>query len=408
MSINYRLLAASLFLAAPAAWAQSVAGLWDATINFNGSEIPFKFEISGSGSDVKGWFFNGEDREISNSGKLENGNLVLNFDSYLAKLTATVKDGVIDGEYGPMLKKTYAVHMTRAIATKPQSNVSAPAVAGQWDLIGVQSSKGEKAWKLILRQQGGEVSGAILRVDGDTGTLSGSYKDGQFVLSAFSGARPALMLLKPNSDGTLDVSLSALHGFNEMKAVRPEEALAKGLPQPTDPEKHTSVKDPSQPFNFSFPDLKGNLVSNTDARFRGKVVLINITGSWCPNCHDEAPFLAAMYDKYHSQGLEVVALNFEEADQLKDPTRLRAFIKEYGIKYTVLLCGETDSAKTKLTQAVNWDAWPTTFFVGRDGLVRSVHAGFPSPGSGELYKQAKDEFTAKVEKLLAENETSHK
>ena len=347
--ISRHLFAASLLLLAPAAWAQSVAGLWDATINFNGTDIPFKFEISGDGANVKGWFFNGDDREVSNSGKLENGSLVLNFDSYLAKLTATVKDGVLDGEYGPMLKKNYAVHATLASkkAAKAQSKVAAPAVAGEWNLIGVASSKGEKAWRLILRQSGADVSGAILRVDGDTGTLTGTFKDGQFVLSAFSGARPALLLLKPASDGTLDVSLSALHGFNEMKAVRPEEARAKGLPQPTDPNTHTTVKNPNEPFPFSFPDLKGNIVSNTDARFRGKVVLINVTGSWCPNCHDEAPFLAGLYDKYHSQGLEIVALSFEEADQLKDPTRLRAFIKEYGIKYTVLLGGETDSAKDK-------------------------------------------------------------
>lgn len=393
-----------LFLA-PAVWAQSVAGLWDATINFNGTEIPFKMGLSGDGTHVKGWFFNGDDREVSNAGKLENGSLVLNFDSYLAKLTATVKNGVIDGEYGPILKKNYPIH---AVPAKPgtTSGASGPAIAGQWDLINVNSSKGEKAWHLILRQSSSGISGAILRVDGDTGTLTGSYQDGKFVLSHFSGSRPALLILKPASDGTLDVSLSGLHGFSEMKAVRPEEARAKGLPEPTDPDKHTTVKDPSQPFPFSFPDLNGKIVSNTDPRFRGKVVLINITGSWCPNCHDEAPFLAGLYDKYHGQGLEVVALSFEEADQLKDPVRLRAFIREYGIKYTVLLGGETESAKAKLTQAVNWDAWPTTFFVGRDGLVRGAHAGFPSPGSGDLYKQEKEKFVAEVEKLLAENQTS--
>jgi thiol-disulfide isomerase/thioredoxin len=401
-----RLLAASLLLFAPAAFAQNVAGMWDATINFNGAEIPFKMELSGNGSSVKGWFFNGDDREISNRGNLANGSLTLNFDSYLAKLTATVKDGAIDGEYGPILKKNYPIHAVRASAKKPQAAADAPSIGGQWDLLNVASSKGEKAWRLILRQSGSDISGAILRVDGDTGTLSGSYKDGKFVLSHFSGSRPALLILKPAADGTLDVSLSALHGFNEMKAVRPEEARAKGLPEPTDPDKHTTVKDPNQPFAFSFPDLNGHVVSNTDSRFRGKVVLINITGSWCPNCHDEAPFLASVYDKYKSQGLEIVALNFEEADQLKDPTRLRAFIKEYGIHYTVLLGGETESAKEKLTQAVNWDAWPTTFFVGRDGRVRGAHAGFPSPGSGELYRQTKDQFVAEVEKLLAENQTS--
>jgi thiol-disulfide isomerase/thioredoxin len=401
-------LAAILCALAPTAFAQSVAGMWDATITYNGTEIPFKMGLSGTGSNVKGWFFNGDDKEISNAGKLEQGKLVLDFDSYLAKLTATVKDGVIDGEYGPILKKMCAIHAVRATSAEPKATANAPSVGGQWDLQNVASSKGEKAWRLILRQNGSAVSGAILRVDGDTGTLTGSYRDGKFVLSHFSGSRPALLILKPASDGTMDVSLSALHGFNEMKAVRPETARAKGLPAPTDPDTHTTVKDASKGFPFSFPDLQGHVISNTDAKFRGKVVVINVTGSWCPNCHDEAPFLAQMYDKLHSQGLEVVALNFEEADQLKDPTRLRAFIKEYGIHYTVLLGGETDSAKEKLTQAVNWDAWPTTFFVGRDGTVRGVHAGFPSPGSGELYKEAKEKFTSTVEKLLAENQTSSK
>jgi thiol-disulfide isomerase/thioredoxin len=129
---------------------------------------------------------------------------------------------------------------------------------------------------------------------------------------------------------------------------------------------------------------------------------VNITGSWCPNCHDEAPFLAEVYRKYRAQGLEIVALSFEEADQLKDPTRLRAFLARYGIEYTVLLGGTTDEAPAKLSQALNWDAWPTTFFLGRDGRVRKVHTGFPSKASGDLYTQATREFTEQVEHLLAE------
>ena len=73
------------------------------------------------------------------------------------------------------------------------------------------------------------------------------------------------------------------------------------------------MKDPTEPFRFSFPDLSGKIVSNTDDRFRGKVVIVSISGSWCPNCHDEAPFLVELYRKYHGQGLEVVSLSFEEA-----------------------------------------------------------------------------------------------
>jgi thiol-disulfide isomerase/thioredoxin len=395
----------SVIALAPLAGAESIAGLWNATINVNGTEIPFKIEFSGNGPEIKGWFFNGKQHENSTGGTFENGSLVLNFDSYASVLKATIKDGALDGEY-VQRGKALPIHAVRATKTAASSE-KAPDISGLWYLEDVNSSKkGEKAWQFIVEQHGAEVSGAILRIDGDTGTLTGNYKDGKFVLSHFSGARPALIVVTPQSDGTLHLELSGQHHEGVITGVRPEQARAKGLAEPVDANEHTGVNDPAQPFTFIFPDLNGNVVSNPDTRFRNKVVLINITGSWCPNCHDEAPFLAALYDKYHAQGLEIVALSFEEPEQLANPTRLRAFIKEYGIHYTVLLGGETSSAKEKLAQARDWDSWPTTFFVGRDGLVKGAHAGFPSPGSGELYKKETAEFVAEVERLLAENPPS--
>ena len=87
----------------------------------------------------------------------------------------------------------------------------------------------------------------------------------------------------------------------------------------------------------------------------------------------------------------------------QEPVRLRAFVKKYEIDYTVLMAGDWEQATGKLAQMANFNAWPTTFFIGRDGLVRGAHAGFPSSGSGELFTKAKEEFEARVEKLLAEN-----
>jgi thiol-disulfide isomerase/thioredoxin len=395
----------ALVAIAPAAVAQSLDGLWDATITFNGQAIPFRLQIAGEGPNLKGWLFNGEDKVVASGASFQNGSLVLNFDSYAAKLEAKLQDGELVGQYGPMLKKTYPVTAQRHKA-EPSSSASAPSINGLWE-VAVKSSKGEQAWRLIVQQKSASnVSAAILRVDGDTGALTGGYKDGKFVLSHFSGGRPALMVLTPGADGTLAIDMTDLHGTSQLSATRPDVARAKGLAPPTDPDHHTTVKDASQPFQFSAPDLNGKIVSNTDARFQGKVVLVNITGSWCPNCHDEAPFLAELYRKYHSQGLEVVALSFEEEDQLKNPARLRAFMKEYGIDYTVLLGGTPDERDAKLTQPVNLNSWPTTFFLGRDGRVRFVHAGFPGPASGELYRQAAHEFYSQVESLLAENHTA--
>ena len=396
---------AALVAWAPAARAGSIAGLWNATVSVNGTEIPFKIEFSGDGAGVKGWFFNGEAREISTSGSFENGTLVLRFDGYLSVLKATVTNGVLVGEYSPRRGDALPIHAVRWVP-QASSKVKAPDISGLWYLEGVSSRKhGEKAFQFFVQQHGAEVTTAILRVDGDGGTLTGSYQDGKFVLSHFSGARPSLVVITPEADGTLSVDQKS-QGGTILTAVRPEQARAKGLDVPVDSDLHTAVKDPTKPLAFAFPDLDGKLVSNTDERFRGKVLLINITGSWCPNCHDEDEFLPQLYNKYRAQGLEIVALDFEEPEQLADPVRLKALVKQNGTKYTVLLAGETGSAKEKLAQAEGWDAWPTTFFVGRDGLVKRVHAGFPSPGSGELFNQTKEEFIAEIERLLAANQTS--
>ena len=110
-----------------------------------------------------------------------------------------------------------------------------------------------------------------------------------------------------------------------------------------------------------------------------------------------------LYRKYHNKGLEIVDLSFEDADELKNPARVRAFIKRYGIEYPVLLAGETSELNAKLPQAVNLNTYPATFFLGRDGCVRSVHAGFASVAMGDFHVRLKEEVTSLVERLLSEN-----
>lgn len=379
-----------------------MAGTWQGTVTVNGAEIPFRFELSGGGATVKGTFFNGDERFTSTSGKLDNGALELKWDYLASKLTAKISGDTIEGVYDRKRSKPMPFKAHKGLDAVAQGD--APVIDGVWIVEGVDSSKGEKAWTFIVVQKGPRAAASLLRVDGDTGTLTGSYRDGKFVLSHFSGQRPSRFDVSLNADGTLTI----VEGKRTMTAVRPEIAQARGLAEPADPTRHTGVKDPNEPFRFAFHDLSGNLVSNTDARFQGKVVLLDVFGSWCPNCHDEAPFLEEVYRKYHDRGLEIVGLDFEEADQLQDPTRLRAFLARYGIDYTVLLCGTTDQAKDKLSQAENWDAWPTTFFLGRDGRVRAVHTGFPSKASGELFTKAKEEFIAQVEQLLNESSISRR
>jgi thiol-disulfide isomerase/thioredoxin len=387
-----------LWFVAQIAFGQSLTGRWDAVIKNNGTEIPFRFEIQEQSSGVTGSFFNGDEAFASTSGRFDETSLVLNWDYYAAKLEAKYQDGVLQGTYVRSSRQRGGPVSFVARRHVPKGAAAVgPSISGTWE-IPAKSSKGESTWRLIVQQSSADVSAGILRVDGDTGAYTGSFRDGKFVLSHFDGLRSGLMEITPLSDGTLRVT----EANNTLTAVRPLEAREKNLPAPTDPNLHTRVKDPQAGFPFRFPDLSGKTVSNEDSRFKSKVLLVNISGSWCPNCHDEAPFLAQLYKKYRALGLEIVTLSFEEEDQLKDPVRLRSFVKKYGIEYPVLLGGEPSEASSKLSQAENWNTWPATFFLDRHGKVRFIHAGFPSSASGELHTQAKQEFVTKVEQLLAE------
>lgn len=383
------------------AQAPSPAGLWDAAVVVGGLEIPFRFEIAGSGSAVTASFFNGDEKVTSTGGKFENGSLVLNFDHYATSVEAAFVNGRLVGAYN-RATGFYPFYAKR-FAPSPAFPNEVPQIDGLWQIGGVRSNKGESAWRLIVRQSGAEVTAAILRVDGDTGALAGTFRDGKFIVSHFSGARPLVLELTPTQDGSLEI---VRNRQEKMVAVRAADAKLKDVPEPTDPSRHSSVKDPTEPFRFSFPDMNGKIVTNADPRFQGKVLIVSISGSWCPNCHDEAPFLAELYRKYQSKGLEIVALSFEEAKQLPELKRLKAFNKRYGVEYPVLLAGEQADLAEKVPQIHNLNSFPTTIFIGKDGLVRGVHAGFAGAASGVFHSDAKTEITATVERLLAEATTT--
>jgi thiol-disulfide isomerase/thioredoxin len=266
-----------------------------------------------------------------------------------------------------------------------------------------ESAKGEKAWRFIVKQSGADVTAAILRVDGDTGALTGSFHDGKWSLSHFDGSRPYLLEVTPAQDGSLAlVQKGGGPRQGPLTAYREDVAQAKSLPAPSDYTTHTTMKDPNEVFAYSFPDVNGKILSNNDPKFKGKVVLAIVTGTWCPNCHDEAQYLVQLDKKYRDKGLAIVALDFEEPEQQGSLERERAFVKKYGVEYTYLIAGAPSDMWEKVPQAVNLNTWPATIFVGRDGLVKGIHSGFASPASGDFNRQLQEEFTSKIEQLLSE------
>jgi thiol-disulfide isomerase/thioredoxin len=386
--------------------ASNITGLWDAKIVANQLEIPFRFEIAQNGDQVQGFFFEGDRRIGSSSGSLAGGHLILEYDILETTLEVTFLDDQFAGTYR-FKRSNGAPLLIRAhrFVPAPADAASAPQGSGSWEMRRipqeVKTASDNQTWNLFLRQSGAEVSGSILRVDGDTGFLTGHWQNGKLVLSHFAGQGPLLFEAKLNADRTLTIALN--RGANYI-AVRKSEARAKGVPDPPDPTRYTSVKDPTAPFRFSFPSLDGKIVSNTDPQFKGKVVLLAIGGSWCPNCQDEASFLVDLYKEFHSQGLEIVGLMFEaDADPALARPRVQTFIRRFGIPYPMLLAGTPDDIDQRIPQLVNFGAYPTSIFLGRDGRVRSVHAGFASQATGQEYARLKGEVRGLVQRLLTEN-----
>ena len=124
-------------------------------------------------------------------------------------------------------------------------------------------------------------------------------------------------------------------------------------------------------MDFVFSDIDGNKVSINDVRFRNKVVIIQIMGSWCPNCLDETKFLSDYYDKNGSRGVEIVSLAYEySTDFQRSQKSVRKFQQLFNVKYPMLITGVAvgDSLRTEKTlpQLTPIKAFPTTIFLGKD------------------------------------------
>lgn len=382
------------------AWGKDVSGMWDATVVADGVAVPFSMRLKQTGTAAQGVLFDGRIEYPSDAGAFDGSKLHLHWNITNADLDAAWDGTELTGTFitrrsnSKLLKKTITA---RPAVPPPAAGPKPVSVAGAWTLKG-EDGNPKNVWSIRIQQKGAEVSGAIQRVDGDSGTLTGRVTGNALVMSHFSGIRPAVLRGKLEADGMLHL---AYNDALKMTGIRETAAEKQGV-KPVDPKSYTRMKYPDRRFPFAFPDVTGKIVSAGDARFRGKVVLINLTGSWCPNCNDDAPFLDQLYRRYKSAGLEVVGLSFESGDIDYDRQRVKEFIARNGVTYPILIAGTTDNVAQVLPFVENFAAFPTTFFVGRDGTVKVIHDGFSGVSTGAAHVKLKQEIEAQVKELLAD------
>ena len=241
-------------------------------------------------------------------------------------------------------------------------------------------------------QENGLVMGSILTESGDYRYLVGTLAGDRVQLSTFDGVHAYLFRGKLVSTDRVEGRFySGNHHHKAFTAVRDD---AFELAQPDSISKVTAER-----FEFEFQALDGTLVKASDPRFQGKVTIVQILGSWCPNCMDETRFFNELYDRYSSRGLEIVGLAFERSGELeKAKPALEKMIADLGIRYPILHAGSTGELAEKLPQIQPFRGYPTSVFIDKNGQVRKVHAGFSGPGTSLYgkYVESTDQFVAKL------------
>jgi peroxiredoxin len=273
-------------------------------------------------------------------------------------------------------------------------------VGGTWEATFTDDEGKTSRAILLLKQQHDHVTGTVMTPTGDHRFLEGQVHGDELQLSTFAGGLAYLYRLKVDAQGGLEGEYwQGLASHEKVAAHRNDAATLDGAG------KQTTMLDTTQPLNFTFPDVDGKPVSLSDARFRGKVVLVTLGGTWCPNCHDEAKFLGPLYREYRDRGFEIIALMFERHGELEKAARaVRGYRQDLNIEFPTLIAGlsETDEASKALPMLNGVYGYPTTILLDRSGRVRGIHTGFAGPATGRHYDEHVKEFRDEVEQLLAQ------
>ena len=388
-------LAAALLLTSPT---ESPVGEWKAVLDLAGGELEFALRVTGAAEKLEGTLCNGRVCQPLSAVRQRGDSLVLEMADYAATIEAEVRGDSLAGAYRNVGNRGPRTIPFRAARGRWPAKAAPARWLGKWDAT-YYGDWGTSPRMIELRNGAAGLEGTIISNSGDYGHFAGRVTGDSFALAHFDGSFVYLLTGTLDGDTLRGVFHAGLRTQTPWTAVR-----STGRPHLKAPTEVTSA-DTSGPFRFAFPDLDGRVVTDRDPRFRGKVVLVDVFGTWCPTCHDAAPALARLYRKYHARGLEIVGLAYEvTGDSAVDARQLRRYRDKFDLPFTILLAGvnDTDAAAATLPQLEGFTAFPTTIFLGRDGRVRRVHAGFYGPATGPQHARVVAEFEREIERLLGE------
>ncbi|WP_276503543.1 peroxiredoxin family protein [Terrimonas pollutisoli] len=374
----------------------------------DGKEVVFNMAIKGTGNQTQLYIINATEKIQVRDLNINSDSVTFRMPVFESEFKARVQpDGSLKGIWLKAIAgKTQQWPFVALPGKKRFDAIKGAAknnISGRWAVTITRPNGTTRLAVAEFVQKGNQLTGTFLTPTGDYRYLQGIVTGDLLLLSTFDGAHAYTFSAKIAGNNKIVEGFfgSGIAGKESWVA---EKSAAAKLPESLAPQ----LKAGYSTLDFTFNDIDGNKVSINDERFKNKVVIIQIMGSWCPNCLDETKFLSDYYDKNQSRGVEVVSLAYEySTDFQRSQKSVRKFQQLFAIKYPMLITGVAvgDSLRTEKTlpQITPIKAFPTTIFLSRDGTVKEIHSSFYGPGSGKYYEEFKKEFYATVEGLLKES-----
>jgi len=386
-------------------------GPWHAWLDTPGGPLPFQMEVAAEEGGIAVLILNGAERIRVPRVELHAGRVVLGLDHYDSAIEAALSDDgrALEGRWFKTVTGGKRVEMTFHATAGPRPRFDAiersagesprRPIDGRWSVR--FAGDAEPAVGLFESAPDGTARGTFLTTTGDYRYLAGSSADGLLRLSAFDGAHAFLFHAQLQEDGTLSGDFWSRDSWHDTWTAAPD-------PDAELPDAF-SLTNPVEGVDLAqlvFPDAEGRARSLSDPDLAGRARIVELFGTWCPNCNDATQYLVELHRRYRDRGLVVVGLAFELTGEFeRDAAQLRTYAAYHGIEYPLLLAGRygRDEASRSFPLIDRIRAYPTTLFLDAGGRVRAVYTGFAGPATGESHARLRRAFESRIDALLAED-----
>ena len=365
----------------------NMSGVWQAELNLDkGVYLPFIFHLAQVDSSWSMTIVNGEEKIFLDKLVFFNDSLNVTFPVFESVLNFKIIDeNTLQGEWVNYYKSPdykISIRATKKTINRFEVVGSSKSIANKYEVTFSPNTEEQYPAIGLFNQQEDVVLGTFATETGDYRHLEGVVTNDSLKLSTFDGSHAFLFKAAIEDSMLVGTFWSGSHFKEKWQGkINPDASLRNA-------DSLTYLKPGYSEISFSFPDEKGQLVSLSDKQFSNKPVIIQIMGSWCPNCLDETKYLNSLHKKYNEKGLEIIALAFERtSNEEKALVNLKNLKEKTGANYSFLLAGSTraDKAEEKLPMLNHVMSYPTTIFIDKYGEIRRIHTGFYGPSTGKYY-----------------------